>query len=93
MRPVSKKIERVMTILVLRNLNSKNFEILKSQLIFEISLQIFACDHNFYRFQNNFLLHRVSLGSFVDFQGLALSTPLGFIAISDVSSEGVKTTA
>ena len=42
-----------MTILVLRNLNVPNFEILKSQLIFEISLQIFACDHDFYRFQNN----------------------------------------
>ena len=39
-----------MTILVLQNLNFTNFEILKSQLIFEISLQIFACDHDFYRF-------------------------------------------
>ena len=42
-----------MTILVLQNLNFTNFEILKFQLIFEISLQIFACDHGFYRFQNN----------------------------------------
>ena len=42
-----------MTILVLQNLNFTNFEILKSQLIFEILLQIFACDHDFYRFQNN----------------------------------------
>ena len=47
------KIERVRTILVLRNLNFTNFKILKSQLIFEISLQIFPCDHDFYRFQNN----------------------------------------
>ena len=36
-----------MTILVLQNLNFKNFEIMKFQLIFEISLQIFACDHDF----------------------------------------------
>ena len=37
-----------MTILVLRNLNFTNFEILKSQLIFDISLQNFACDHDFF---------------------------------------------
>ena len=42
-----------MAILVLRNRDFANFEILKSQLIFEISLQIFACDHDFHRFQNN----------------------------------------
>jgi len=37
----------------------------------------FAYDHNSYRSQNNFLQHKVSRRSFINFQGLAISD-LGF---------------
>ena len=36
---------------------------------------IFLCDHNFYRFQNNFEQNKVSWRSFIDFQGVAISAP------------------
>ena len=66
------------------------FQISISIWVFEIGASLFACDHHFYRFQNDFLQHRVQKGSFVDFQGVALSAPQGFVAISYPRSERVK---
>ena len=51
----------------------------------------FARDHNFYRFQNNFLQHKVSRPSLIDFQGVALSAlPWVFDPPSDLGFIRVK---
>ena len=54
---------------------SPNFQMSISHWNFEIGGQFFACDHNFYRFQNNFLQHRVSEHSFIDFSRCDIKHP------------------
>ena len=53
---------------------SHKLEFFKSQYFTEF----LRCDDNAYRFQNNFLQHRVSQDSLVDFQVQALNAPQGF---------------
>ena len=66
---------------------SPNFQMSISHWNFEIGGQFFACDHNFYRFQNNFLQHKVSRRSFIDFQGVTFDPPkyVGFKRVKTVN--------
>ena len=59
-------------------------QILKSRSISEIGVQMFACDPTFYRFQNNFYQHRVSVHSIIDFLGGDFGSPPPLIPTESV---------